>query len=488
MKPILRATAILGSSSMVTIAMGLISSKAWAILLGPDGLGFMGLLQSVVGLSGLIAGMGVGVGLVRMAAGALARDEQMQVAALRRAAWLLALVLGSLAVLVLAVLRVPISRWMLGGEEHAGYVVLMGAALMFSLATGIQTSTLNAYHRVGALAKISVLTSVIGTTINVTMVWLWRIHGIVPAIIAAAGVQCAIAHYFVRRELREAPASRSLHPPRREVLKAARSLLRFGLPYTASMVVGAGVQFVLPVLVLNRLGTENVGFFKAATTVSVSYLGFLLTAMSQDYYPRVAAAGDQADTLVHLVNQQHRLVMMLAVPMILGTLALAPYLIPLVYSAKFAPTVEVLEWQLIGDLFKFSSWTMSFIILTRSGSSTYFFMELVGGATTLLLCWLGMSWFGLAGLGIGFLGAYLVYYVLVSVIVRREIPLVWSGENKLLLLLAILAAVVIRSLPFVGLETLRTPLALSFAMLAGLASIYTIRREMGRDGKVVHGV
>jgi len=139
-------------------------------------------------------------------------------------------------------------------------------------------------------------------------------------------------------------------------------------------------------------------------------------------------------------------------------------------------------------LFKFSSWTMSFIILTRSGSSTYFFMELVGGATTLLLCWLGMSWFGLAGLGIGFLGAYLVYYVLVSVIVRREIPLVWSGENKLLLLLAILAAVVIRSLPFVGLETLRTPLALSFAMLAGLASIYTIRREMGRDGKVVHGV
>ena len=64
--------------------------------------------------------------------------------------------------------------------------------------------------------------------------------------------------------------------------------------------------------------------------------------------------------------------MLLAVPMILGTLAVVPYLVPLVYTLKFRPTVEILEWQLIGDIFKFASWTMSFAILARTLAQCFF--------------------------------------------------------------------------------------------------------------------
>ncbi len=153
MKSILRATLVLSSSSIVSILVGLISSKVWAVLLGSTGLGFMGLLQNLVGLGGLLAGTGVGVGLVRMGANALARDERDEVAALQRGAWLLFLAMSGASVLIMILFREQIGAWMLGGSEHAGYVLLMAVALVFTLASNVQTSTLNAHHRVRTLAS-----------------------------------------------------------------------------------------------------------------------------------------------------------------------------------------------------------------------------------------------------------------------------------------------------------------------------------------------
>ena len=171
--------------------------------------------------------------------------------------------------------------------------------------------------------------------------------------------------------------------------------------------------------------------------------------------------------------------MLLGVPIILGTLALAPYLVPLIYSSQFGPTVEVLEWQLIGDLFKFSSWTMGFVMLARNRTWSFLCAEASFGLTTLVTSWLGMRWFGLAGLGIGFLASYISLYLVNWMIVRREILLVWTSENKRMMLLALLAALAIRGLSFVDLVNLRTPVALSFALLAGLWSLYTIWQEIG---------
>jgi hypothetical protein len=48
-----------------------------------------------------------------------------------------------------------------------------------------------------------------------------------------------------------------------------------------------------------------------------------------------------------------------------------------------------------------------------------------------------------------------------------------------MLLAAVLATLTIRALPFVGLEHLRTPVALLFASLAGLWSLYVIWQEVG---------
>ncbi|HJR05808.1 MAG TPA: oligosaccharide flippase family protein [Pyrinomonadaceae bacterium] len=477
MKSILKATAVLSSASFISVLMGLVLAKVSASLLGPEGVGLMGLLQSLVGLAALVAGMGVGAGLVRAGAKALAQGDEGQVAALGGGAWLLCWTLGGLAALLLVLLRAPLSRLMLGGEEHSGAVVLMAPTLLLTLATLVQTSMLNAHHRIGDLARVAVKSSVFGTVLMVFFIWRWRAGGIAPAILAVSIASWAVSYYYLRR-MRAGGAPR-VGVARRDAIASARELLSFGAPYTASMVVGGGVQLILPALVLHTLGHEGVGFYRASTTISVTYLGFLINAMAQDYYPRISAASDDSGVLARLINDQLRLVLLLSGPIILGMLALVPYIVPLVYSARFAPTSELLEWQLIGDIFKFAAWTMSFVILARSGSRVFFITELFGGSCLLLTSWFGMRWFGLSGLGVGFILTCAFYLVLCWGLTRRSLGLRWTTENKLLFLTFALAATFIRALPYVGLDTFRTPVALALAGLLGLCSLYIIWRELG---------
>ena len=369
--------------------------------------------------------------------------------------------------------RSALSRMALGSPDHGWTIVLLGLAILFTVAGNVQVGTLNAHHRVGALAKYAVANTLASGLFTISAVLIWRARGVVPAVIFSGAASWIASRYFLRREVKPA----RIRPTRKEAFRSAVALARFGGPFTVSMLVGTGVQLALPMVVVHLLNPASVGYYKAAAAISVGYLGFLVTAMGQDYYPRVSAVSHQPQALVKLINEQHRLVMLIAVPIILGMLALVPILIPIVYSHKFSPAVDILEWQLIGDLFKFSSWTMSFAILARCSSSVYFITESIGGAAMLVSTWLAVRWFGMTGLGFSFLAAYAVYYVVVWIVIRREVSLVWTRSNKLMMLGAVAAALIIRILPSTRFGGFRTPVALVLAFAAGIPSLFILWRE-----------
>ena len=470
----------MSASSAVSILFGVVSAKVMAVVLLPAGYGFYSLLQSFVGLVNLVASLGIMIGLVREGAGAVTSRDELAIASLRKAAWVISCGMGILVVGVLATFRQTLSRLALGTSNHPTIILLMGIPVLFMLASGVQAGTLNAYHRVEALAKCSVGNTALGATWSITCLLVWGVRGIVPAVIGTAGVGCLVSGYLLHHEVGPARAQ----PKRHDVQAMAWSLLRFGGPYTASQLVGAGVQLALPMMVVHLLGTESVGYYRAAIAVTVVYSGLLTTAMGQDFYPRVAAVKDQPRALVDLINQQHRLVMILAVPAILGTLALAPYAVPLVYSRRFMPAVGILAWQLIGDLFKLSSWTMSYAILARCRTSVYLLTESVGGVANIATFWLAVHRFGLPGLGISFLATYIIYYAVVWLVLRREIHLVWTTSNKMIMLAGVAAALLVRALPSTGLASLKTPIALSLALLAAAWSLRAVWGELWGDKEV----
>src|SRR6187200_639699 len=72
---ILKSTALVGGSSALNIGIGIIRTKAMAILLGPAGFGLMGLYNSIVDLAQSAAAMGVSSSGVRQIADAAGSND-----------------------------------------------------------------------------------------------------------------------------------------------------------------------------------------------------------------------------------------------------------------------------------------------------------------------------------------------------------------------------------------------------------------------------
>src|SRR5437868_2065430 len=95
---ILKSSALIGFSTVVTLAIGIVRTKAMAVWLGPAGFGLMGLYSSIAELAQSIAGMGINASGVRQIAEAVGTGDTERIAraavVLRRAAILLG-VLGA---------------------------------------------------------------------------------------------------------------------------------------------------------------------------------------------------------------------------------------------------------------------------------------------------------------------------------------------------------------------------------------------------------
>src|SRR4249920_3021242 len=77
---ILRSTALIGGSSGLTLLVGMARTKAIAMLLGPTGIGLMGVYASIADVVRSVAQMGVNSSGVRQIAEAVASEDDRQIA------------------------------------------------------------------------------------------------------------------------------------------------------------------------------------------------------------------------------------------------------------------------------------------------------------------------------------------------------------------------------------------------------------------------
>jgi PST family polysaccharide transporter len=196
--------------------------------------------------------------------------------------------------------------------------------------------------------------------------------------------------------------------------------------------------------------------------------------MGTDFYPRLTAVAKEHDECNRLVNEQAEVGLLAACPGVLTTLAFAPLVIHLFYSAKFWPAVEILRWFCLGMMLRVASWPMGFILLARGEGKLFFWTELVTNLVSVGLAWIGIKYFALNGIGMAFFMTYMFYIILIYGVVRRLCGFRWSKENRRLgVLFTPVIAVVFSSWYFLP-RWVATTVGAVFAVLASLYSIKTL--------------
>ena len=89
---ILKSSSIMGGSQVVSILIGMVRVKLVAVLLGPVGIGLLGIYRSIMELATNLAGLGINTSGVRDVAEAVGASDDDRIAraalTLRRVCWL----------------------------------------------------------------------------------------------------------------------------------------------------------------------------------------------------------------------------------------------------------------------------------------------------------------------------------------------------------------------------------------------------------------
>ena len=429
---ILKSTALIGGTQVLNITIGIIRVKVLALFLGPTGIGLAGMYQAATAMISTVTGLGLGPAGVRQIAEAAASGDVLRVAKtvalLRRTAWISGL-LGMALVLILAK---PLALATFGNDRYTGGVALVSLTLLFGGISAGQTALLQGLRRLRELAACYLLGSLFGTVASITLVYFLRDRGVAPFLVAVAGFGILTSWWYARKV-----TFPTVHLPWRETFQSARPLLGMGVSFLALGLFAAGVTYVTRILVIHELGMHAIGLYTAASTISLLYVGIVVDAMGADFYPRLTSVANNHTAVNRLVNQQAEMGVLMALPGILVTLLLAPWVMHFFYSREFVAAAGLIRWQILGMGLRVACWPLGYILLAKGLGKRMVFFEAISSAVHISIVFCFLRLWGLEGCGIGFLIFMSLATLSMSIIGHHTTGFTWSRDSKIVLLTSI---------------------------------------------------
>jgi PST family polysaccharide transporter len=412
----------MGSATALNILLGLVRVKVAAIILGTAGLGLVSLLQSFMATGASIGGLGLSQSGTRQIAAGRAAGEGPEANA-RRALFLATAFLAIFAGALVWLLRGQIAEQILGNAASSQAVGWMALGIGLTIAAFSQTALIAGLGRVADVGRVSVATACISTTIALASLWLLREQAVLPYLLAVPIASVFAGWYYARRVR---PTSST--PRLSDLTEEWRHLFSLGAAVMVSSIALNIAQLTVRSLIGHRIGLTELGLFQAASTISVTYLGFVLQAMSVDYYPRLSALPAGSTESQQLVNDQTEIALMLGAPVILAMMGPTEWILRLLYTAEFSNAAAILRWQVMGDILRLASWPLAFTLLASSRGRTYVMLELTAFAAFVGSTYLLIPAIGAEAAGIGYLIMYAIYLPLTFVAIRAQGPFRWSWQ------------------------------------------------------------
>lgn len=479
---ILKSSAVVGGASVLTILIGIVRTKALAMMLGPAGFGLMGAFMAIVDLVSSVAGMGINRSGVRQIAEATGTGDGRRIAVtvvvLRR----VTLVLGIVGAGLLAALALPVTEFSFGSDGYVAAVSLLALAVLFKLVAEGQSALLQGMRRIADFAKVGVIGAAAGTAVAVPLVYFLRESGVALSIVVVAAMTAVTAWWYSRKVVVERVRLSGV-----EFRNETKLLLQLGLAFMVSGLLMMGAAYVVRVFLLRHEGLEAAGLFQAAWTLGGMYVGLILQAMGADFYPRLVAAAQDHVIMNRLVNEQAQVSLLLASVGVLATLVLAPFVLVLFYSDGFVEATEALRWICLGMTLRVITWPMGYIIVAKGDQRQFIFVEVAWTLVNIGLSYFAIVHFGVAGAGIAFFLSYVFHGVLVYALVHRLTGFRFDRvASRIILLCSLLTALTLAAvllLPsgpalFFGLFGVALAAATSVRKLLGLFSRDTAPRYL----------
>jgi enterobacterial common antigen flippase len=416
----IRSSYIIASSNVIQYILGFLQIKVAAVILGPSGIGLIAIYKAIVSLIVSISALGISQSCVREVSRAkeIQSEELVKISlTIKRIgwiagilSWILAIVFGSL-----------ISELAFDSQDHVTTISIIGGVTLLTIKYNFQLALLQGMRRIGDLARVNIVSSLINTILVIYIYNQFDEKGIVIAMVATATVSLLVSYFFSRNI-----TSNKVEVTASETFVFSKILIRLGGAFLVGSLVASGTDLAIRSFITREYGLDVLGHYQAAWVISGLFSGLVLTAMGMDYYPRLSAIIQDSKKACNCVSEQLEIGIFLVLPLLIGTIIFSEEALYVLYSKDFIVSKDLLSLFIIGMFGRVISWPFSFILLAKAASKIFIGSEILFGVLNITMVFTFLPMFGLIGVAYAMILNYALYFIFIIIISRKLIDFRFS--------------------------------------------------------------
>jgi O-antigen/teichoic acid export membrane protein len=419
----LKTASLLGGSKAFTIIVSIVRNKILALILGPSGVGFLGILTASIELARVFFSFGLDAATVKKVA--QNHTDQIGLNRLYRISKGTAIVLGIVSAIIFGSISPYLSIHFFGDSSKIWCFLVGAGTLLFAPLIGVQFAFLQGIKQAKALAMCQIAASIVSSILSIFLTIIYELNGAILSVLVFSLASLIINRIFVSKILYQNVPNIDFD----DFLQGFKGLIILGSAFAIN-----GIWLTLSNWLNISFLTEyfraadvtfQIGLFSAASMLGSFYINILISGMSANFYPQLISIANDKVKVKELLNHQTRLCMAIGVPVSIAMVITSPWLLQILYSKEFAEAKDVMRLLLFGMTIRFISCPIGFSLFACGSPRSIAVSEICMGATMISFSWLMIGKFGLIGVGLGLICANLIYLIGVGFIMKKK-GVYWS--------------------------------------------------------------
>ena len=256
---VLKYTGLFGGVQSLVILIGLVRNKAMAVLLGASGMGFNALLVSVQNFASQCTNLGISFGAIPKLSEIYEHQQCQQLRYYLQVVRLWSLIAAALGFLFCVAVSPLLNTVTFTWGNHTLHYAMLGVAVAMTAISSGETVILKSARRLGALARLQIITAVASVILSVPLYYFFGPSGVLPSIIIIAGssmlATVSYSYHCYPLQLRFS----------RRHLRDGFGMIKLGVSYVLAAAIGSAAEMLIRSFLnvegnLDEVGLYNTGY------------------------------------------------------------------------------------------------------------------------------------------------------------------------------------------------------------------------------------
>ncbi|WP_139850511.1 O-antigen translocase [Acinetobacter pullicarnis] len=401
---LIKISVLNGVAVLIKTATMFILNKILAVYVGPAGYAAIGQFQNFIQMVTSFAGSAINTAIIKYTA-EYHDDRQKQINIWKTSGSII-LISSLFSAFLIIVFQNQIALYVFHSLEYKAVLVWFSCFLIFFTFNSFILAILNGLQEMKKLVIVNIMGSIFSLILTSLLAIYYNLYG---ALVALSIYQSLafIVTILLCSKLNWLVLSNFFGKIDKEITK---KLAAFALMALVSVFFGNMAQILLRNLIIDQFGLVHAGYWDAMTRLSNGYLLFASTVLGVYYLPKLSQLKRYQEVKTEVLLG-YKFILPVAIVSSVLIYIFRDFVVKTLFTEDFLPMLELMVWQLIGDVTKIGSWIVSYMMLSKAMTGIFVVTETIFALSILPITYVSITYFGFKGIAIAFFINCLIYWI-----------------------------------------------------------------------------